>query len=286
MSEVAALPAVSSRSTKRRLNNAAAADEESKQVLGGAVYYNPTRLSIPRLANDYVAVRKSISYPNGINANVVGGIVRVPYGTDPNQLFSFEPYISPGAFAGGANTLINQLLELYDEFRVRGLKVELIPLYNETMGLSSASSGATTNHNVSPHFEAYIWYPSNHYELDLDTPAAEMPDYLTLRNAKGAGEKIVKVASERSKRITTSYAPQIVDQSDSTQGFTVYKDIQAPWMLNDATRRAVLLRAPRILFKKPYVLDPTRDAATFYYADYQVIVHCIFEFRNIDCNKV
>ena len=248
MSEVAAQPAVSSRSVKRRMNNAAnAADEESKQVLGGAVYYNPSRLSIPRLANDYVAIRKSVIYPDGINANVAGGIVRVPYGTDPNQLFSFEPYISAGAFAGGANTLINQLLGLYDEFRVRGLKVELIPLYAPTVGFSSASSGATTNHNANPFFEAFIWYPENHHEMDLDNPVAEMPDYLTMRQSKGAGEKIVKVASDRSKRITTSYTPQIVDQSASTQGVTVYKDIQSPWMLNDATRRAILLRAPRIL---------------------------------------
>ena len=276
---------------------AAAADEESKQILGGAVYYNKPRLSIPRLANDYVAIRKTIYYPNGVNPLINNGFLRVPYGADINQILAFEPYISTGAFTSTAGTLSNSLMLYYDEFRVRGLKVELVPVFNPSIGtqyVQGANNDPPSqlnwlNRSAFPSYEAFMWYPSNHHEIDIDTLPTEMPDYLSLRNAKNAGEKIVKVASERSTPLATTYVPQYVDVGDTIGGVAAVKDIQTPWMLNAIDRRAQLLRAPIFLFRRPFMENPNvgnPPETSPDYAVYKVLIHCVLEFRNMDINKI
>ena len=263
-------------------------------MLGGAVYYNKPRLSIPRLANDYVAIRKTIYYPSGVNASSNNGFIRIPYGSDINQIFAFEPYISAGAFTSGVGTLSSSLVGIYDEFRIRGLKVELIPVFNQTMGAQfwqgvnadPPSQMGWQNRQAMPSYEAFMWYPSNHHEIDLDTLPTEMPDYLTLRNAKNSGEKIVKIATERSQPMSTTFVPQYVVVDDTVGGLAAVKDVQTPWMLNTIDRRAQLLRAPIFLFRKPYMENPNPADSAGEYAVYKVLVHCVLEFRNMDCNKV
>lgn len=255
------------RDVKRKIDfsssSSSAAAEESKQYMQSAVYYDAARFLVPRVANEFVSMRKTITFPNGLNANVVNGVLTVKTGTDVNQILQFEPIFNVDHFTANAAGIGNYFKAVFDEFRIRSVKVELIPTVAADVNVAR--------------MEVYKWNVANHNEEDIEANPT-IPDYITMRQAAKTGESIKRLGCGRDHVLSMSYVPQIVGQDATATGIgSLVKDLMCPWMASTPALRAVVHRSPRFIFRLPYT-----DGTETNFVKYQVLVHAIIEFRNLD----
>lgn len=249
------------------VGNDAPAQIESKQYMASAKYYGVHRQRIPSLVNEYLAIKKSFTNAAGLNATFQ---LEIRSNNDTSsELLRYEPTFTPAMVLGaGAGTLGNVAYGMYDEFRIRAVRVSL-----------QSNSYHLQN---SRHVEKYIWYIPNHWEFDSES-ATELTTYLQLRQMKNAGEHIVDFGHSPDHGLSLACVPQIqMSNADETYG-TIYQDIPMPWLPCNDLNKFRNLRMPMIIFRKPLIANSTDDQLI---CAYDVMFTAVMEFRNVDINKL
>lgn len=254
------------------------ANEESKQYSAAAQYYVPNRFGMPRLINEYVAVRHTIYAPASVGLYPVVSpgrfIIRSATG-DSNQIERYEPVVNWNMLAGAGTGLLGALYTRYDEWRIRVMKVTWESVEGQRVGLLESpaiENGDVRNLNA----KKWIWYCSDHKQYDDENP---FPDYLTTKRAMRAGENLKPVGQECDKGFSVTFVPQAVAQDDTTGGVQ-YNDFPMPWVPADETHKAMAFRAPVLVVNPPF-RNPARTEA-----EYQCMYSVVIEFRGLDYNKL
>lgn len=215
------------------------------------------------MVEKYAAVTETFVYPfpQAANRYVVTGST-----SDMNQMQVFEPLHNLQNYTS-QSPLAASLYSYYDEFRVRCVKVELIP--------------NIMNPTTAPRTECYVWWCPNHYEEDHEVANGQPAGFESYQMLKES-DHVTCLGVGPGYKHTFTCVPQVYEADSigvSTTSFaTRIRDRQAPWMKTSSEFLNALLRMPYIHFRKPYSTDAIA-------IEYDVVLTACIEFRNIDAGN-
>lgn len=254
-------------------SSSAPANEESKQYAAAAQYYVANRFHMPKLINEYCAIRQSV-YPPASQGNypmvASGRLVIRSSNADVNQVGQWEPVITWNLLNTPGSGLLTNLYTRYDEWRIRVCKVSFDSWEAQRVGVNNGTE------NWSLNVPKWVWYNCDHQQSDAENP---FPDFLSLKRAMKGGENLKPVGQQPDKGFAITFVPQAVAQDDTTGGLQ-YHDMPMPWVPCDETHKAMAFRGPSLVWRLPYNPTP-RDEQTLL-----VTFHAVIEFRGLDYNKL
>lgn len=226
--------------------------------------YGGPRKTLPKtLVEKYAAITESFVYPFPTTQN---RYIVQNSNVDMNQLQAFEPIHSLSNYLTNS-PLASACYSNFDEFRIRCVKVELIPnVYNPT--------------TVS-RTECYVWWCPNHYEEDQEVATGQPLGFLSFPELKES-DHVTCVAHGPGQTISFTCVPQVYDVDSIGVNTTTFvqriKDKQSPWMKTSTDFVNALMRMPIIQFRRPY----STDVQVY---EYDVVLTACIEFRNIDAGN-
>lgn len=224
--------------------------------------YKGSRMTLPRLCNTYSALQESFQYSFDAAS---GECLRIPHAVNMNLIKGFEPVFLPKDVLS-TSPLASSMFLRYEEFRIRKVCVSFT-----SSELNPINSGRS---------DAWIYWCPNHTNFDAEGGVASC--YQSIADISEAARfQHVKVLPGKSFKV--EYVPQVVFQNAVTiSGSAVDQsgDGKMPWMkCNTANKDSLVLRAPVVYFRRPFI---TASNVGVVEHDYQVMVTCIIEFRNLN----
>lgn len=258
-------------------NNVALGDDapvvdESKQYNATAMYRYPIkRLLEPSvLANDYVSIKKCFLPTHELDAHEQFNVYTS--NVNANQLWKYEPTFTAANIIG-SGTLSAYLFGVFDEFRIRAVRVQ----FNSSHYMDLDSH----------HVDHFIWFVENHQEYDNES-GTEFTTYRQLETFKGNGARIIKLGSRPDAGFAMNWIPQVPSVQDNVIGNdAVFADMQCPWLTTSDSNKDLVMRGPVFIWRRPYIArDPAKPNDDFVAATYNVNYTAVIEFRNMDSNKL
>lgn len=233
-----------------------------------ASYINYGRMAVPRVSNEYLAYKVVQEFPmQGNRLDIMADLVTA----DAVQLWT--PQLVAATIVNHA-AYIQNAFSSYSEFRIRSCKIQLIPLQQNTVGMSDENAGTQMSQYAKLKHKAFIWYPDRHDQL---VPSNEFNSYTELLES---GERFTKASSDSDSNITMSWIPQVIDSVNQAGAY--FPDIQMPWVATTAySRDQIVLYAPYIVWKRPLFVPSGIVVNPPVAARYQAVLHSVIEFRNL-----
>lgn len=270
-------------------SSSSAAATASSLAGSNASYINYNRMALPRINNEYVAFRvckQAEAWSNAYGGGAQWFEVQCHKST-ANELQIAELKFSINDLITNANfPAVTAAYNLYNEFRIRSMKIQLLPLTQHTVGMNDGHNpqqpvDVLTDQNFAPHYHkfpvySYIWYPRQHYGL---VPSDEFSNWTEFMES---GENFTKAKHDMDNAITVSWVPQVIQSVNEVPSGVQPGDMQMPWMeTSQLAIQTVELRGPYIVFKKPLALQTNYgNSVTPLAARYQAIIHYVVEFRD------
>lgn len=250
------------------------ADEKAMVVDGAksggsspALWYNYTRQSVPRLISDYTAIRVSRTF-NGADRFVVVNTSGVPSSPDDMQWYQLNATATNFRMTLAGTNLQSVLLKQFGLFRIRCLKITLVPL-------------GVPPHQNAVRIQQVAMFPSQPFNRLTGTlydpgVAAEYP---TWRDLKDADEYMTRLGTTSDRVIEINYIPQTAT-TNQISGATNYEPCQMPWLAPNQQALDLLCVAPWIGWRKPYDVGGVAEVAR-----YTVYQDAIIEFKEAVGNQ-
>lgn len=253
-----------------------AGDHVTSEVSSQSAFHNSRRAVLPPLVNEYCACTLSrvINWKTSDPAASTP-ILSIPStGADFNSLYFVLPYAAYAysthtAFPFTNNTfgnlkfgstLVNALSNIYDEYRVRTMKLEFEPVLTQPL----------INY---PPLEAFVWYVPNPFNVTESNLPNEYDTFDTLRNDMKDNWRIARLSYQFGRKFSFEFVPHVWAREE-VGGIADDHIIPYPW--TDRAKESYVMYTPIVVFRRPF-----GNAANY---NFSVTMKACVEFRGPNPN--